>query len=116
MDFPEGQNLTDHLDNELDQASPASLEPQQIILYYILKLVQKTQLWLIVGLSISGISNNKFYLYCIILPPTSHFKFNVPMSAETLSKIYHDPKDPGSLGNVKRLLQRARQLHVPIVT
>ena len=38
------------------------------------------------------------------------------MSAEILSKIYHDPKDPGSLGNVERLLRRARQLHVPNVT
>ena len=35
------------------------------------------------------------------------------MSAEVISQIYHDPKDPGSLGGVKRLLRRARQLHVP---
>ena len=38
------------------------------------------------------------------------------MSAEALSKIYHDPKDPGSSGGVDRLLQRARQLHVSGVT
>ena len=38
------------------------------------------------------------------------------MSAEALSKIYHDPKDPGSLCGVERLLQRARQLHVLGVT
>ena len=38
------------------------------------------------------------------------------MSAEVLNKIYHDPKDPGSLGNVERLLRRARQLHVSGVT
>ena len=38
------------------------------------------------------------------------------MSAEDLSKIYHEPKDSGSLGGVERLLQRARQLHVPNVT
>ena len=35
------------------------------------------------------------------------------MSTKALSKIYHDPKDPYSLGGVERLLQRARQLHVP---
>ena len=34
------------------------------------------------------------------------------MSADTLSKIYHDQKDSGFLGGVERLLQRARQLHV----
>ena len=38
------------------------------------------------------------------------------MSAEALSKIYHDPKNPGSLGGVDRLLQRIRQFHVPGVT
>ena len=38
------------------------------------------------------------------------------MSSEVLSKIYHDPKDPGSLGVVERRLRRARQLHVPGVT
>ena len=37
------------------------------------------------------------------------------MSADVLSKIYHDPKDPGFLGGVERLLRRARQLHVPNV-
>ena len=30
------------------------------------------------------------------------------MSTNALSKIYHDPKDPGSLGGVERLLQGAR--------
>ena len=35
------------------------------------------------------------------------------MSAEALSKIYHDPKYPGSLGSVEWLLRRAKQLHVP---
>ena len=34
------------------------------------------------------------------------------MSAVALSKIYHDPKYPGSLGGVERLLWRAMQLHV----
>ena len=38
------------------------------------------------------------------------------MSAEALNKIYHDPTNPGSLGGVERLLQRARQLNVPGVT
>ena len=34
------------------------------------------------------------------------------MSAETLSKIYHDAKDPSPLGGVQRLLLCARQLCV----
>ena len=38
------------------------------------------------------------------------------MSAEALSKIYHDPKDPGFLGGVEQLLRRAKQLHVPCST
>ena len=38
------------------------------------------------------------------------------MSAEVLSRIYHDPKDPGSLGGVERLLRRVRQLHAPGAT
>ena len=38
------------------------------------------------------------------------------MSAEVLSKIYHDPNDHEFLGHVERLLRRARQLHVPNVT
>ena len=38
------------------------------------------------------------------------------MSADVLTKIYHDPKDPGSLGGVERLLRRAKQLHVPGAT
>ena len=38
------------------------------------------------------------------------------MSAEVLNKIYYDPKDPGFLVGVERLLWRARELHVPGVT
>ena len=38
------------------------------------------------------------------------------MSPEVLSRIYHDPKDPGSIGGVDRLLRRARQLHAPGTT
>ena len=38
------------------------------------------------------------------------------MSSKTLSKIYHDPKDPGSLDGVERFLIRSRQLHVPTET
>ena len=32
------------------------------------------------------------------------------MSAEVRSRIYHNPKDPGYLGGVDRLLRLARQL------
>ena len=38
------------------------------------------------------------------------------MSAKTLSKIYHDPKYPCSLGGVEQLYRRARQFHVPGAT
>ena len=38
------------------------------------------------------------------------------MFAKVLSKIYHNPKDPGSLGGFERLLTRGRQLHVQGVT
>ena len=38
------------------------------------------------------------------------------MSAKVLGRIYHDPKDPYSLGGVERLLRRGRQLHVTGVT
>ena len=38
------------------------------------------------------------------------------MSANTLRKIYHDPKDPGSLYGVERLIRRAKLLHVPGAT
>jgi len=35
------------------------------------------------------------------------------MTIEALRKIYHDPRDPGSLGGVERLLRRAQELKVP---
>ena len=35
------------------------------------------------------------------------------MSAEALSKINHDSKDPGFLGGVERHFRRAKQLHIP---
>ena len=38
------------------------------------------------------------------------------MSAEVLSRIYHDPKDAGSFTEVERLLRRAKQLHIPGAT
>ena len=38
------------------------------------------------------------------------------MSAKALSKIYHNPKDYGSLGDVEQLFRRARPLHFPGVT
>ena len=38
------------------------------------------------------------------------------MSAEVLSRIYHDPNNPGSLGEVERFLRRARKLHAPGAT
>ena len=38
------------------------------------------------------------------------------MSTKALKRIYHDPKDPGSLGGVDRLLRRAKQLHIPKAT
>ena len=38
------------------------------------------------------------------------------MSAEVLSRIYHDIKVPGFLGEVERLSKRASQLHIPSAT
>ena len=38
------------------------------------------------------------------------------MSTEVLNRIYHDPKNPGSLGGVERLLRRAKELHAPGAT
>ena len=38
------------------------------------------------------------------------------MSTEVLSRIYQDPKDPGSLGGVERLLRRSKELHAPGAT
>ena len=37
------------------------------------------------------------------------------MRSERLDKIYHDPADPGSLGGVNRLYQRAKRLKLPNV-
>ena len=38
------------------------------------------------------------------------------MTADTLSNIYHNPNRAYSLGGVKRLFKRARQLHVQGIT
>ena len=38
------------------------------------------------------------------------------MSAKGLSKIYQNPKDPGSLGGVEGHFRRVIQLHIPGVT
>ena len=58
MDVPEVRIRADHLDIELDQASPASSEPQQLKLYNILTLAQKIQLWFIVGLLLGLLITN----------------------------------------------------------
>ena len=58
MDIQEGRIRADHLDIELDQAPPASQEPQQLKLYNMLTLAQKIQLWLIVGLSLGSLITN----------------------------------------------------------
>ena len=58
MDVTEGRFRVDHLDIELDQAPPASREPQQLKLYNMLTLAQKIQLWLIVGLSPGSLITN----------------------------------------------------------
>ena len=55
MDVPEGRIRADHLDIELDQAPPASREPQQLILDNMLTLTQMIQLWLIVGLLLGSL-------------------------------------------------------------
>ena len=38
------------------------------------------------------------------------------MSTKALKQIYHDPKDPGSLGCADRLYRQAKDLHIPNVT
>ena len=62
MDVPESRIRADHLDIELDQAPPASRDPQQLKLYNILTLAQKIQLWLIVGLSFVLLITNLTFL------------------------------------------------------
>ena len=112
MDIPEGRIQADRLDIEFNQARLFSNEPQRVKLYNMAILPQKIQLWLIVGLSLGSLITNltsiesSFHL----LPESNS------ISTEVLGRINHDPKDPGSLGGVERLLRHARQLHVAGVT
>ena len=38
------------------------------------------------------------------------------MLTKARKRIYHDPKDPGSLGSDERLFRRVWQLHIPSAT
>ena len=58
MDVPEGRIRADHLDIDLDQASPPLREPQQLKIYNILILAHKIKLWIIVGLSLGSLITN----------------------------------------------------------
>ena len=71
--------------------------------------------------------------YCILLPRlynklitnffnrifnlnNARFKFNLPMTANALNRIYHDHKYFAFFGKVERHLMRAKQIDVPRVT
>ena len=79
IDIQGGRIMADHLDIELDQAPPASREPQQLKLYNMLTLAQIIQLWLIVGLSLELLITN---FTCIEssfnLHPTSNLTCQCP--------------------------------------
>ena len=115
MDIQEGRIRADRLDIECNQVPFTSNEQQRVTLSNIATLPQKIKLWLIVGRSLGSLISN-FTFICIICSFTFWIKIKLQMSAKVLSKIYHDPKIPGSLSGVERLLRRARQLHVPGVT
>ena len=79
MNGPEGRIQADHLDIELDQAPPASREPQQLKLYNMLTLAQKIHYWLIIGLSLGLlITNFTSFASTLHLLPTSNSTCQCP--------------------------------------
>ena len=58
MDIPESRKQADRLEIEFDQVSLSSNVPQRVKLYNIATLLQKIQLWLIVGRSLDSLITN----------------------------------------------------------
>ena len=58
MDILEGRRRAERLDIEFNQASLTSNEPLRVKLYNMATLLQKIQLWLIVGLSLGSLITN----------------------------------------------------------
>ena len=68
MYIPEGRIRANRLDIEFNQAPLISNEPQRGKLYNIATLLQKIQLWIIVGLSLGfQITNLTFIASCFHL-------------------------------------------------
>ena len=102
-----------HFNIELNQAPLTSNKSQRLKLYSMFTCINRF------NFSLFWVSPLDTLL--LISAPLRHscnyseFKINLQISVKALSKIYNVFTDPGSLGEVERLLRRFRKLHVPNV-